>query len=189
MKKLLIAICAILCAVVAQAQEHMTFKGVPMDCNLATYVAKLEAKGYKTVYTDETGSVLTGSFAGKDDCEIYVISTGVSKLVWTVVVYFPEETSWSSLKSEYNSFKQSYTGKYGVPESYEFFSSPYYEGDGYELQALGVEKCTFASYFTTTSGNITLRIGKKGQVQVAYEDAINVEIWKAEKAQIVTNDI
>ena len=189
MKKILLTLCTVLIVAFTQAQEHMTFKDISMNCNLTTFVSKLEAKGYKTILVEDNAAALSGNFAGKDNCTIMILSTTSSKFVWKVVVDFPEHDSWSSLKSEYKSFKESYSQKYGTPKSYEFFSKPYYDGDGYELQALRVEKCTFASFFETPSGNIMLEINKNKCVRVTYEDAINVEIKSREKEQAVSNDI
>ena len=189
MKRLFILTCAILFAVAVQAQEHMTFKGLPMNCDLASFVSQLEAKGYTKLSIDEDSAFLSGSFAGKDNCTIIVLCTTAAKLVWKVAVYFPEQTSWHSLKSEYNSFKQSYTEKYGTPRSYEFFSDPYYEGDTYELQALRLDKCTYSSFYDTPAGYIGLSISSTKKVCVSYEDAINVVIKRNEKKKAVSNDI
>ena len=189
MKKLFIMICAILCTVVVQAQDHMSFKGVSMKCTLTSFVSQLEVQGYETLLKREDGAVLSGSFAGKTNCKIFVMCTNNSKVVWKVVVKFPEKVSWFSLKSEYNTFKETYTSKYGKPESYEFFSSPYYEGDGYELQALKLEKCTYASIFSSPQGLICLEITDDKCVQVVYEDAVNVDIKRIEQNTVVSNDI
>ena len=189
MKKMLLTIWTVLFITFAQAQEHMTFKDISMNCNLTTFVTKLEAIGYKKALLEDYGAVLKGSFAGKNDCTIMVLCTSNSKSVWKVAVIFPEQTSWSSLKSEYKSFKDSYIQKYGKPDSYEFFSNPYYEGDGYELQALQLNKCTYSSFFDTPSGGIVLEIDKDKSVRVVYEDAINTEIRKKELEEVVSNDI
>lgn len=189
MKKALLIICAVLITIMAQAQEHMTFKGIPMNCDLSTFVAKLEAKGYVKIYEKNSGAVLSGDFAGKSDCKIFVLSTEDSKHVWKIAVKFPEQTSWYSLKNEYSTFKTSYTEKYGKPNVYEFFSSPYYEGDGYELQALRLEKCTYVSYFSTPQGDIALEMTTDKCIRVSYEDAINVNIRQGEKDKAVSSDI
>ena len=189
MKKMLLTLWTVLLVTFAQAQEHMTFKDISMDCDLTTYISKLKAKGYKTEYTDTYGAVMSGNFAGKDDCKIYILCTENSKLVWKVAVKFPEQSSWSSLKSEYKSFKESYIQKYGVPESYEFFSNPYEEGDGYELQALRLGKCTYFSFYKTPLGTIMLSISDDKCTSVTYEDAINVKIKNSEKEQAISNDI
>ena len=46
MKKILLTICTLLILALAQAQEHMTFKDIPMDCDITTFISKLESKGY-----------------------------------------------------------------------------------------------------------------------------------------------
>jgi hypothetical protein len=189
MKKFLLTICTLLILALAQAQEHMTFKDIPMDCDITTFISKLESKGYKTEIVRDNAVLLTGNFAGKDDCSIIVLCTTNSKLVHRVVVDFPERTTWSALKSEYNTFKESYTKKYGDPQSFEYFSNPYYEGDGYELQALRLEKCTYKSYYKTPLGYIMLEIYKDKYVKVTYEDAINVKIKNDEKEDAISNDI
>lgn len=190
MKKVLLSIVLVMTSLVCIAQvDHMSFKGVPINGKLNSFVSKLEAQGFSVEYKQDDAAVLSGEFAGKSDCTIMVISTKVSNIVWKVVVQFPEKTSWYSLKGEYNSFKESYTKKYGEPTSYEFFSSPYYEGDGYELQALKSEKCMWASYFSTSQGTIILELTDGKCTQVVYEDGINVKIFQKEKKQIVSEDI
>ena len=190
MKQLLATFLIFLSSMMAMAQsEHMTFKGVPIDGKLNVFVSALEKQGYTLEYQTDNGAILKGDFAGKSDCTILVIATKVSKTVWKVAVKFPEKVSWYSLKDEYKTFKESYTNKYGKPDSYEFFSDPYYEGDGYELQALRKEKCTYVSYFTSPQGNIALEMTDDPCVQVGYEDGINVEIFRREKNQVVSEDI
>ena len=105
MKKTLLSLCTILLVTFVQAQEHMTFKDISLNCDITTFVAKLKAKGYTTTMEFENGAILSGSFAGKDDCAIIILCTAKSKLVWKVCVGFPEKVSWRSLKSEYNSLK------------------------------------------------------------------------------------
>ncbi len=105
------------------------------------------------------------------------------------MVTFPEKVSWHSLKSEYNSFKDSYNDKYGKGRSYEYFSDPYYEGDGYELQALRLEKCTYITFYETQEGNIMLKIGDDKAVQVHYEDKLTTAAKSREAEQSVSNDI
>ena len=189
MRKMLLTLWTTLLVTFIQAQEHMTFKDIPMDCNLTTYISKLKAKGYKVVLEQEDAAALSGTFAGKDDCTILVFGTATSKIVWKVIVDFPERTTWSALKSEYNTFKESYTNKYGQPESFEYFSKPYYEGDDYELQALRLKKCTYSSYYNTPLGYISLQIHKDQYIRVTYEDAINVKIKNDEKENAISNDI
>ena len=152
-------------------------------------VSQLKSKGITHELTEGSIAMLKGDFAGKSDCTIGVLATKQSNTVWKVVVYFPEKTSWYSLKSEYKSFKESYTEKYGSPSSYEYFSDPYYEGDGYELQALRLEKCSYVSYYETDKGYISVEIDDSKCVTVSYEDAINVKIKSREQEMSISEDI
>ena len=189
MKKILLTFCTIVLALALQAQEHMAFKGVSMDCNITSFVSQLKAKGYTVEYQNEDGVILTGDFAGKSDCYVIVLPTKASKMVWKVVVQFPEKTSWYALKNEYLSYKESYTEKYGTPTSYEYFRSPYEEGDGYELTALGVDKCSYISFYEIPEGFISLEINKDKCVQVTYEDAINTATKRREEETSISEDI
>ncbi len=189
MKNFLSIILLTFISMTLHAQEHMAFKNIPMDCKLESYVSKLETQGYTLITIQDNGAILSGSFAGKDDCTILVLCTSSSKMVWKVGVLLPENNSWSSLKSEYKTFKESYTTKYGKPQSYEYFSDPYYDGDGYELQAVRLGKCTYVSFYHTELGSISLKIDDDECISIMYEDGINANIWEEEKNQVVSNDI
>lgn len=189
MKRFLLTMCAVILAVALQAQEHMTFKGIAMGCDLTTFISKLQAQGFTQELIQDNVALLKGDFAGKSNCSIIVGATKKSKKVWKVVVNFPERSSWYSLKDDYISFKESYTKKYGKPRAYEFFSSPYDEGDGYELQAVRLEKCTYSSYYTIEEGSICLTIGSDENVEVHYEDKITSEIKEREEQTSVSEDI
>ena len=189
MKKIILALCAIFCVVTTQAQEHMTFKGVSMGCDLMTFVSRLKDKGCTVEFIQDDCAVLMGNFAGSDSCSIGVFCTAKSKQVWKVIVYFPEKTSWFPLKSEYKSLKESYTAKYGTPKSYETFSCPYEDGDGCEMMALAAGLCKYFSFFETSICSIMLGIDETKRVGVTYEDKLNVEVFKKEKQAIVSSDI
>ena len=80
--------------------------------------------------------------------------------------------------------------KYGNPtNNYEFFSKPYYEGDGYELSALRNEKCHYISAFETKNGVVYLEISKFKKIEINYEDKANSNIMDREKEETVIDDI
>ncbi|MBR5249106.1 MAG: hypothetical protein IKV28_00770 [Bacteroidales bacterium] len=188
-KKILLTLCAVLLTASLQAQEHMTFKGVSMERNVKSFVSQLKSKGLSIEYQQEEGTILTGEFAGRSECTIVVIPTKGNKKVWKVVALFPQKTSWYSLEQEYYTLKESYSEKYGNPESFEFFIEPYEEGDGNEMAAIAEDKCKYASFYTTPEGTIVLEICADQCVQVTYEDAINKAIHAKEKEASVSEDI
>ena len=99
MKRYLLIIAFISLMIGMNAQEHLSFKGIPIDGSLSQFVNKLEQEGYALVYTNDEGDacVLRGTFAGYSNCNVYVISTEKSHIVWDVTVMLPEQTSWYRL--------------------------------------------------------------------------------------------
>ena len=122
---------------------------------------------------------------GSTDIELLVLFTPKTKKAWKFVVYLPKQSTWYALKSQYKEYLEMLIGKYGQPKNeYHFFSSPYEDGDGYEMTAVTVEKCTYAAYWEDT---YSIEISKYSQVKIAYENPINTEIYSQEKKQIQTN--
>jgi hypothetical protein len=76
--------------------------------------------------------------------------------------------------------KTTLSKKYGpAQKSFQFFSAPYYDGDGYEETAFRVGKATFASYWhspTNQNAGIALDITKSMVVSVQYES----DTWSQE---------
>ena len=70
---------------------------------------------------------------------------------------------------------------------------PRYEGDGYELQALNSDKCTYAAYYHTDLGLICIDMYGagygKGQVKISYEDKINSKLQDESKKECMSNDL
>lgn len=190
MKKTIFIILCSLVSYVSFAQEkHMEFKGIPLNGTLSSFVQKMKVKGYKTVYTEDNAVIMNGEFIGKN-ANVAILAAPKSKIVWKVGVNLDKEVSWSSLKAEYKNIKESYIKKYGRPlHTFERFDDPYYEGDGYELQALKMEKCTYISYFETPEGMISVGMDSSGCISIMYEDGINVKIASKEKESAVMNEI
>ena len=190
MKRFILIILCVLFSSVLQAQEkHMEFKGIPLDGPLPAFVQKMKKQGYKTIYTQNNAVVMEGVFIGKN-VNVIILATSKSNIVWKVGVNFEESNSWYSLKSDYFKIKESYIKKYGKPlDTFEHFYDPYYEGDGYELQALKKEKCTYTTYFETPGGMIFVGMDSIGSIAILYEDGINVNIASKEKENTVMDEI
>ena len=129
-----------------------------------------------------------GTFTGKN-VEVYIVLTPISKKVKSVIVFYPKDNSWSSIKYAYFKLKDSFKKKYPLEKEFELFSDPYYEGDGYEMQAVRNDKCFYTSFFQPDLGKIMLHISKYEQLQVVYEDSINARIGSEEKESKVMDDI
>lgn len=169
--------------------DHLEFKGVPLNGKITEFVQKIEKQGFHTSERLETAVIMEGKFTGKD-ATILVAASKKSKTVWKVKVFLPKRTSWSSIKSDYMYYKEVFTKKYGNPtDNYEFFSKPYYEGDGYEMSALRNEKCHYISAYSTNHGVIYIEMTSSEEIAISYEDKINTEIMNREKEESVIDDI
>lgn len=173
----------------AQSNEHMTFKGIPIDGTLSSFVQKIETEGFSLDEAKDNIAIMNGIFAG-ENAELFIVSSPKTNTVWKVSVFFPKKTSWYSLKSDYKKYVAAMTEKYGNPsEHFEFFSNPYYEGDGYELQALRHDKCHYISFYETDNGNIAVEINSNERINICYEDKNNVLINRREKNNVIQNDL
>lgn len=184
MKNLLLAI-LLLSSVYVGAQS---FDGVSVSGDLPTAVTKYKAKGYTLTKYIENGAILKGKVAG-NLIELYIFNTPKSKKICKVVAYLEKDISWRSLKYNYTKFYDIFVEKYGQPDSkYDFFSSPYEEGDGYELQAVSLEKATFAAYWIKRDNLTTcVEISKFNQVKLTYENNLMMDIRDKEQSEIESN--
>ena len=181
MKKLTLLL--LLVATTLTAQNHLTFKDIPITGTRATMNSKLVNLGY----TLGSNDVLTGSFGGYS-VEILPVTTQ-SNVVWKVIVAFPDKTSWHDLTSIYNDLKEALNIKYGQAKYYEFFREPYYLGDGYEMQALKNDKAVYVGFYELPLGTIVLKIHKNGFVLMEYEDAEGAVIKERESNIIKATDL
>jgi len=74
----------------AQASEHLSFKGVPIDGTLNEYVSKMKQSGFTHLGTENGVAILKGDFAGYKDCHIGVSTLKQKDLVYKIGVLFPE---------------------------------------------------------------------------------------------------
>ncbi len=166
-------------------QDVLEFKGIPIQGRLDTFVSQLEKKGYEKYYENDYAVILNGDFTSKS-VKVFVLSSRNTHTVWKVVVKFPEVNSWTSLKSQYRDMVDLYKQKYSVDQSYEFFSSPYYEGDGYELSAFKHDKGNYITFFKE---GVIVEINDDAALQVSYENKENAKIANSEKESNNLEDI
>jgi hypothetical protein len=183
MKKVIVLIVILFSSVFASAQS---FDGVPISGDLATAIAKFKAKGYTlTEYTNAGGAIMKGKVA-LSNVELYISVTPKTKKVFKFSVYFDEEKTWSNLKYEYNKYYDIIFKKYGEPtSSYSGFDSPYYEGDGFEMTAVSLEKCNYFSMWKTNENlTVAVKISEFKQVQLQYENAELIKLKNKEIGEL-----
>ena len=195
MKKILFLLFAVLPILGYAQQEHMTFKGVPINGKLTDMVTKLEKAGFYDSYkADECHYALRGTFTG-ESCDIFITATPKTKTVCSVMVSYKQEyNSWSTLKSKYIDLRDAFKAKYGEPISdNKSFKYPYTEGDGHEITAIAVGKCDYSCVFKSEDkGYVVLYIGKGGSganILLLYSDNINSKLQDQEDKANVMNDI
>ena len=179
MKKLLISLFVILYTTIGQAQEHLTFKGVPIDGTLDTYVANMEKAGFTFIGEDDGIAMLQGDFAGYRNCTIGVVTLKSIDIVNRISVLFDSHQDWNNIYVNYSSLKEMLTTKYGkyadCVEKFEGYSQP--QDDNGKMHELIMDRCKFYTIWNTDKGNIGLEIIKGnlggGMVRLSYWDKIN----------------
>lgn len=164
------------------------FKDIPISGNIEVMTEQLQKKGYVLDELDNYVAILKGNFAN-EDCEIVLYATPITKQMHTVTVSFSKKSSWYSLKTEYLKIKDLITEKYNVsPNSTEKFYTPYYEGDGYEMQALRNDKCAYFSTFKIGNDKIGVYI-MENKVLLLYQSFYGNSLNEKEENQRVMYDL
>jgi hypothetical protein len=187
MKVLLITLSAILISLNINAQtpdnQHLMFKGVPIDGTLSEYVEKMKLNGFTLLGSENNGALFNGEFANYQNCKIGVGTSNKKDLVSTVFVMFPEREEWNDLYGDYSRLKQLLSEKYGIPnESKEKWENGYEPMLSLRMSAVKRGECNFITTFVTPNGKIQLRIEHQDAtcfVFLGYFDKINGEIMKA----------
>lgn len=173
---------------VLQTGEHFCFRNIEIGGSMENVVSQLEQLGYDVNYVEPKVACLKGGFAAEDNCEILVCFSDIIKEVYSIVVGMPDQTTWRDLRSCYDNFKKRLTTKYGVPSSVEEFESPYYEGDGCEINAFLKGKATCFSIFELGKGCIWLSI-YRNKVVIEYQDRINYNLIEKKKEETAYSDL
>ena len=188
MKNLLMTLALVFSTMQLVAQtadnQHLMFKGVPIDGTLSEYVEKMKLNGFVVSASESGKSLLKGDFAGYKDCFVGVVTMKQKDLVSRIKVMFPEREDWSSLYGNYVNLKDMLTQKYGQPtEVVEVFpSNPTVTDESLKFIYVSSGKCNYTTVFKTPSGEICLYLDHtefKCFVGLTYTDKINGEIMKA----------
>jgi hypothetical protein len=120
---------------------------------------------------------------GNTEIELFLLTTPKSKKLYKATVYLPTKETWYAIKQNYLDYLEVLTTKYGTPhQSYDFFSKPYFEGDGYEMSALKLEKCTYSAFWLNIDNtSIVIQISKYNQVMISYQNDANQKIAASER--------
>lgn len=178
MKKIMFA----LLMVISTISYSQQFDGVSISGSLSSVVKNYQNRGYvirKKI--NPYCTVLVGRFLG-DDIELFINATPKTFKVFKVTVFLPEKESWYSLKNSFNKYFGVLDSKYGDYDNiYTYFDKPYYEGDGYEMSAITLDKCHYSAFWLNRNNtSIGLFISKWKQIQIDYENDSNVKLNESE---------
>jgi hypothetical protein len=188
MRAIFITLSAILISLNLGAQtaenQHLLFKGVPIDGTMNEYVAKMKLNGFVVVATEPGATMLQGDFASYKKVIIGVVTLQQKDLVSKIKVMFPKQEDWASLYGNYSNLKDMLTQKYGTPTEIieEFPSHPNLNNETLKFMYVAGGECNYKTIFETTNGKITLsldHIDSDCFVALSYLDKINGKIIKA----------
>lgn len=180
MKHILITLCVLFSVILSNAQEHLSFKGIPIEGDISSFCRKLKSKGFTQILSENDIRLFTGDFTGRE-ATIGVISDQSGKNVFSVAVLFNASGEWKNLVNTYDYYKELYTEKYGAP-SFSREYNPSVSNDNIALMAeVHNQTIVYGSIFNAPGGTIVLAIDKaegvyQGRVIIRYKDAENVNV-------------
>lgn len=178
MKKRISLIIAMLCAITCMAEEHLKFKGIPIEGSMKSFCQKLETKGYEAVVSDANSTLFRGDFAGSN-ATIGVVSDDDGEIVSAVMVMFDGSDEWRVLVNLYDFYKDLYTRKYGEPTKV-IEENPSRTEYNSELMAKLLDRtAVWGCLWELPAGDIEINIEKaddfNGWVTIRYRDTQNEE--------------
>ena len=189
MKKALSIIIACCVAISCFAQEHLSFKGIPITGSMTEFCKKLSQKGFTEISSDNNTTFFLGDFTGRD-ATVAVGASDDGKSVYTVVVLFDSSGEWNELTNTYDYYKDIYTRKYGKTSFCKEKNPAYSKSNICLMAEVDQGTVVWASQWKSKGGTIELSIEKangvyEGMVVIRYRDEQNVE----NKIQRDINDI
>ena len=189
MKVFITALTLLFSTINIMAQEHLSFKGIPIEGSMTDFCQKLKAKGFTSIGRDNNLTLFTGDFTGRN-ATVGVTATDDGKDVFAVVVLFDPSGEWNTLVNTYDYYKDLYTRKYGKP-TISKEKNPAHSDSNIALMAeVHQGMVVYSSAWKVTGGDIQLSIEKssgvyEGMVMILYRDSQNIEA----KIQDDLNDI
>lgn len=180
MKKILLSCLFAVITLCSFGQEHLSFKGIPIEGSMKSFCDKLKEKGLHFIAEQNNISLYTGDFTGKP-ATIGAVANDKGTDVYAVLVLFDESEEWKTLVNTYDYYKGLYTEKYGKP-SFNKENNPSRGDSNISLMSeLYQGKVVYCSEFNAPGGTIEISIeksagiGYKGVVTIKYRDSQNIQ--------------
>jgi len=159
---------------------HLRFEGIPIDGPIEPFVQKLKEKGFKPVEKWEEMQCLKGTFAGKSNCQVFVLRNVKRDVVYRVVVCMPFRDNWEQIERDYQYLQRYYIKKLGAPDEFHSnFEVPReVERDEDKWRLLCADKCNYTSTWEVDGGKIYLEMShiedeNENCVRVLFYDKVN----------------
>ena len=179
MKKIILTLTVLFATINVMAQDHLSFKGIPIEGSMTEFCQKLKAKGFTSVGREKNLTLFSGDFTGRK-ATVGVTATDDGKNVFAVIVLFDASSEWNTLVNTYDYYKDLYTRKYGEP-TFSKENNPALSDSNTALMAeVHQGTVVYGSTWEVTGGDIQLSIEKssgvyEGMVMIRYRDSQNVE--------------
>ena len=175
------------CSIFNKTQEHLKFKGIPIDGNYRVFAEKLLHQGFEIIGEDENNIMsVSGDFAGFKDCLILFspISKDNNTICSVSVNILPQRyEDWKSVYDTYNFIKTELIKKYGKPTYCEEKFNVSCSSNKSKYDALMKNEGTFITVFECKNGSICLSITETAGVNITYGDKINNELCRSIKSK------
>ncbi|MDE5981182.1 MAG: hypothetical protein K2G61_04395 [Bacteroidaceae bacterium] len=179
MRKFLVTFTLFFAVTNIMAQEHLSFKGIPIEGSVTAFCQKLKLKGFTSIGHDNNIMLFTGDFTGRK-ASVGVVATDDGKSVFAVGVLFDPSDEWNTLVNTYGYYKDLYSRKYGEPVN-SIENNPARNNSNTALMMQVYEgTMVYNSVWKVAGGEIQLSIEKaseicEGRVMIRYQDSQNVE--------------
>lgn len=179
MRKFLVTITLLFAVINIMAQEHLSFKGIPIEGSMTEFCQKLKAKGFISIGRENNITMFSGDFTGRK-ATVGVTATDDGKNVFAVVVLFEPSGEWNTLVNTYNYYKDLYTRKYGEPTISKENNPARSDSNTALMAEVHEGTVVYGCAWEVTGGDIQLSIEKtsgfyEGMVMIRYRDSQNVE--------------
>ena len=179
MTKYLSIIIAFCFAISCFAQEHLSFKGIPITGSMTEFCKKLSQKGFTKFGSENNVTFFKGDFTGRNST-VLVKATDDGKSVYSVIVLFDAYDEWNVLTNIYYYYKDIYTRKYGNTSFCQEMNPTNSDSNISLMYELHQGTVVWASQWQPVGGIIELSIEKAeslydGMVVIKYRDDQNHE--------------
>ena len=179
MKKIILTLTLVLAAINLLSQEHLSFKGIPIEGSMTDFCQKLKAKGFTSIGSENNITLFSGDFTGRD-ATVGVTATDDGENVFAVVVIFDSSDEWNTLVNTYDYYKDLYTRKYGKPTISKEKNPALSDSNTALMAEVHQGTVVYGSAWEVTGGDIQLSIEKssgvyEGMVMIRYRDSQNIE--------------